>query len=238
MPDVLKPCPKCRTPMETFRRQCVFCDQQDQQGGKPGTFLQTWPDPPQSPQGTTAASPVPADAKTAFQCAHCGSEQVQRVSGLVRQGVWTAESAGTYVGGSYIGGLGVHAGVVSNQTAGASVIAQLLTPPVKPREPSPPAAFGWTFIVVGILATLSGLSGALPNLISGFSALVLGALLIGWEKQGEARQRTSFNSALSRWQAALAVWERLNYCPRCDHVSDPETRTAAPSNAIHTLYPQ
>lgn len=47
----------------------------------------------------------------------------------------------------------------------------------------------------------------------------------------------SHRTALHRWDAAMAVWESLYYCPKCDHVFDPLSVRACRSNDIISFYP-
>lgn len=194
-----------------------------------------------SPAATpTFAPPAPPTPLTAemLACRVCGNTSGQKVSAVCQQGTWSGVARGQSFGAIYTADGPIPVSSVSaTSSSGGTQIAQALMPP-----PRPSFRHGWTG---SILVPLLGYPCALAACFAGglAASVVIAATSILWffvllaESRAEAVGQTRLQGEHARWQAAMAVWDRLFYCSRCDHVYDPHGGgTARPSGLSSLLF--
>lgn len=129
-------------------------------------------------------------------------------------------------------------------TAGCSRLAEMLTPPEQPAPPARQGAHDFNekrfggcvvacFVILG--AYSNGDIGIWGVLFWGCIVLlfVKGAMPSDGFIPPEAQ--AAYNADRQRWSEQMAVWQRLSYCSRCDHVFDPQTSKAARPQSMSVL---
>ncbi len=230
-------CPKCQYALSAFDKSCPRCAQT------------------QNANTTTIVAPSPAPAQYAAQepngCVACGSPTIQKVSGLYRGGVWSAESVGVGVGyGRTSGGQSFTTVSTSHAvSAGGTGLAQALAPPQQPHRFNTSAEITLFSSMVASLAawivcwwTLAGT----PLLVVLHSPLVAYILVASattlipiaaapFALKSVREQKAQLTILLQRWRTVTSRWQRLYYCSRCDRVFNPQTGRYAPSHATSSI---
>ena len=87
----------------------------------------------------------------------------------------------------------------------------------------------WLIGLIGlffsIIATAGGGESGIPVLCV---SCVVWVIVIGLEGTANQRHKAKAASNMAPWQECMAVWKRLFYCPRCNHVYDPVSQDSAP----------
>ena len=160
-------------------------------------------------------------SRAGLQCPNClWADNVQKVSALVNAGTSfsTYTGYGSGVGYSSHGGMAIDEVVTfsgSNQTA----LSSLLSPPAQPTYSG--VGCGVIFATLVILLVIVVLLPQVPSVVS-----VVGIPLCVWAlvaifryaKREKANNLAQFNAQVLHWQGAMAKWENLFYCHRCDGV--------------------
>ncbi len=226
-------CPRCQYALSPFEKACPRCAQM------------------QTAQTATAVAPAARSIPTQYAapktlaCTACGNSAIQKVSGLYRGGVWSAEATAVGVGyGRTSNGQSFTTVSTSHAaSAGGTGLAQALAPPMKPHRFQTKAEnifIGGTF--VAFLVWLVGawmLAGnpapviSLPSYIitaSLFTIIPLAAIPSALKSVRENKANTAV--LVQRWQDVMSHWDQLYYCARCDRACNPQTGQHAPSHAV------
>ncbi len=232
-------CPRCQYALSPFEKACPRC-------------AQMW-----TAQTATAVAPaarlVPTQyaAPQTLACTACGNPSIQKVSGLYRGGVWSAEATGVGVGyGRTSNGQSFTTVSTSYATsAGGTGLAQALAPPMKPHRFQTKAEnilIGTTFVafllwLVGTLIFASNpvSPSVLISYIAVASAMTIAAIAAIPSALRSARENKANTAVLvQRWQAVMSHWDQLYYCARCDRACNPQTGQHAPSHAVSGILHQ
>ena len=224
-------CPQCRYALSAFDKSCPRCAQM------------------QTISATTAVASHPVPVQSAAQephsCVACGCPTIQKVSGLYRGGVWSAESVGVGVGfGRTSGGQSFTTVSTSHATsAGGTSLAQALAPPIQPRRFQTKAeniVLGGTFFaflvwLVGWMVVVDSFSPIpFPVFIIVASMITLVPIAaIPYALKAVREQKANLAVLLQRWQTVMSHWDQLYYCSRCDRVFNPKTGQHVPSHATN-----
>ncbi len=176
-------------------------------------------------------------------CIVCGNAQVQKVSAIYQAGTWNSVAVGETVGYGMgmDGGGAVFGGESVSHVSGGTRLASVLAPPVQP-----PMQELAEFLVAWLLGlgafciaifSIPPFSASYSPMALLFAALcaagsVLAAQVGCWRKQ---QYQGFYERAVTGWREASEIWNRLYYCPRCDHVYDPTTGKSAPSQQTSSL---
>ena len=226
-------CPRCHYALSPFEKACPRCAQMQITAGTAAVV--------------TAARSMPTQdtPPQALTCTACGNASVQKVSGLYRGGVWSAEATAVGVGyGRTSNGQSFTTVSTSHAvSAGGTGLAQALAPPMKPRRFQTKAEnifIGTTFVafVLWLVGELIFASDPVsPNIFIPYvtvaSALTLAAVAAIPRALRSARENKANTAILvQRWQTVMSHWEQLYYCARCDRACNPQTGQQAPSHAV------
>lgn len=175
-----------------------------------------------------------------YQCPNCGSDQIQKASGVVAAGTSNlsamAHTSGTttFRGVGLSGGrlgVGVGTGVhnLTTSTAGVQVtdLARQLVPPAKPTPPSIIQPVWMAFMVAAGVYCVSWLTLAInrdykqqetSNIVWSVFLGVTAAVSI-WKPYTAwvDRVRARTGERIEAWKSEYAEWEKLWYCHRCTH---------------------
>ena len=224
MSQPYKACPKCQQSAQLDAPICLRCGHQ---------YRTNFVNPP----STVVIDPIRGRLPTT--CVQCGNNQSQKVSGIALAGRWDARSEGTSVGyGSFSDGGSEMMIATSEQVSqGATRLAQILTPPARPRPPAPPAnVIGWLLVVgIGMGITILVLTqGQEWAIATGVIALVC---LSAWyaKKQEPEPDDSFYEQSHQHWQRQMQTWNELYYCHHCDLVYNPTTGQRAPSESMQTI---
>lgn len=235
-------CPKCQYALSAFDKSCPRCVQTQPATATAAVAAK----PRRAAVPTQQAMPEPAG------CVACGNPAIQKVSGLYRGGVWSAEAVGVGVGYGRTSG-GQSFTTVSTSTAasaGGTGLAQALAPPRQPHRYSSAAhntvGYGLFAAVVMWLAVwlVFALGSSNPRVVDTIFvvvaslATVIPLAAIPAAVASTRRQRHTLPILLQRWQVVTEHWERLYYCPRCDRVFNPQTGQHAPAQAMSGILHQ
>lgn len=239
-------CPNCQYALTAFDKSCPRCAQMNkvQSASTVATALrpapvQAQPNPYQPPQQELPQS----DA-----CTSCGNPAIQKVSGLHRGGVWSAEAVGVGVGyGRTSSGQSFSTISTSHATsAGGTGLAYALAPPMKPHSFQPPAEIlCLTGIAVASLAWIASywaLAGNPASVIfeSNLKIYIFVAAALSFVPVISApyaitasrKQKAYLAVLLRRWRKVIIRWDQLYYCSRCDRVCNPQTGQHVPTQAM------
>ena len=239
-------CPACKVPIEPKDRFCKSC------GGAqsprvapvalPATPPVTLPIAPSFPVGPVMSGPL--------RCPACGSENVQKVSGLFQAGAWSSNSQGTFGGviATGNGHLTPFAGGAATKEQGASGLARLLAPP-----PAPQYTMSFLTGCVIVLAVGTPLSWLYQVFLDGadppwrtqpstsfflwlpyLCGLSAAALAFPTWTLTQAR-RAQHQAATEQWRQRMGNWNALYYCGRCDRAYDPRSGQSAPASEAVSL---
>lgn len=180
-------------------------------------------------------------------CIECGNPNVRRVATICGPDQWPAATPNTSQGFGHAWGKSHvppltrgHSDPESAQSQAANRLARTLAPPPRPVHQRQYALYAaLVLIVLGLLClpltlALRELSLELANGINIFffgSALLMFAV-------GLAEAKTAhedYESACRRWREAMARWNLLLYCDRCEHVYHPHTGQSAPARNMSAL---
>ena len=226
-------CPKCRYALSPFEKVCPRCVQM--QTAQTATAV------------AHAAHPIPMQyyPPQALACTACGNPAIQKVSGLYRGGVWSAEATGVGVGyGRTSNGQSFTTVSTSHAvSAGGTGLAQALAPPMKPHRFQTKAEnilIGTTFVtfLLWLVGTLIFVSDPVsPSVLIPYiavaSAMTIAAVAAIPSALRSARENKASTAVLvQRWQAVMSHWDQLYYCARCDRACNPQTGQHAPSRAV------
>lgn len=254
MASRMKPCLKCGTASAVNAMLCQKCghrfgDPTEKPALKPpaapasplsvaAPSVSTTP-PTQSihPQASASMTQPPLTAEM-LACRVCGGTSAQKVSAVVRAGSWITESRGHFVGAGSDGqGHTMLVGGPTRSTShGQTGTASLLAPPARP-------SFAPSYVGT-ILVPIFGYALALLFWTTvGPVAVTITALLTSllwafvWNQEGTAAEggQVRHRGNIARWEQGMQNWNRLFYCPRCDHVFDAQTSAAAPPHAAYSL---
>ena len=232
------PCPQCGRVAPSDVMFCPYCGYNHKTKNALGSAPQALP-PNALPLHQTQPMPtpfqphpLPPGVSVNIVCPVCANDRVQKVSGVVQHGSWSSQSSGvslseTFVGNSMIPTVGVN----NSSSAGASQLAKLLAPPLRPVMPS---TFAWILMTVFFgFWSLVSLSNS-----SSEGVIVFGLLTAvgGYEwRHVWLRQRYDYPKQLQYWHYQTQLWSQLFYCSRCDHTYHPATRKAVPSAQTYQL---
>lgn len=166
-----------------------------------------------------------------FCCPYCASPQIQKVSAVCQSGTWTADTSALTVTGTHIfgGGNAASVGATAATTSGASELAKMLAPPLRPVEEST-KHFGASLVF--FLLSLLSLSGS--TALSVFFISLAG--LIAWLGVEENKKfKNIFAKHMAHWHNAMQIWDRCFYCSRCHHVHDSANGRLSPAHQIQNL---
>ena len=230
-------CLECQSALSPFDASCPRCAQM--QTARSATAVTSVPRP----------APIYHAAPETSACVACGSPTVQKVSGLYRGGVWSAEAVG---GG---GGYGRTSGGQSFTTvstshavsAGGTSLAQALAPPNPPRYTQTTAEtlmicsciLATILWIVGYVGIFSD-SGSAPKLVNNFRIIAIlftvGAVTtIPFALASARTRRGELHLLTGQWQRVITLWDRPYYGSRCDRVFNPQTGQHAPSHAASSI---
>ena len=225
-------CQQCQYALSPFDKDCPRCAQM--QAGPRAAAVAPAPRVPQH-------SPAPL----ALVCVTCGSQAIQKVSGLHQGGVWSAEAIGVGVGYGRISN-GQRFTTVSTSHAvssGATSLAQALAPPLKPHRFQTKAenfCLGGIFVafivwMIGGWMLADNPAPIIPMTLyiliaSAFTLVPLAAIPSAIRAARENKANTAL--LVQRWQSVMRHWDQLYYCARCDRVCNPQTGQHAPSRAV------
>ena len=197
----------------------------------------SYPPAPAAPaQATFSPPPTPLNAAM-LACRVCGNTAAQKVSAVCQSGAWSGGSSSLSVGAIHLrhGDIPMSA-VTATRSSGASEIARLLMPPVRPRFV---ASWAGSILVAitGLVAVLIAASMGGPLWATTAAALagLLWFFVLRAEGGTEATGQARHHAALAQWEHAMRIWDRLFYCSRCDHVYDPQDGVAAPPHGMPAL---
>lgn len=193
--------------------------------------------------------PAPTPAHPSLACPRCGQiDRVLKVSAIVASGTTTGTTVGVGLGmGREMGsGRSVVLGETFNATTTSqSALAQRLAPPVRPSVHIPwwlaPGVVG--LIVLAIVAANGGFAALFIGLAvasmfggGGVAAYLIAIGAVGaWYFTTRARVRRSQEAFVAQnlplWKTALATWQRLHYCQRCDGVFQPGRDAFTPTHS-------
>ena len=226
-------CPRCHYALSPFEKACPRCAQM--QTAQPATAVV------QAVRSIPTQYAPPQD----LMCAACSNPAIQKVSGLYRGGVWSAEA--TAVGFGYgRTSNGQNFTTVSTShalSAGGTGLAQALAPPMKPHRFQTKAeniVIGGTFVafLVWLIGGMMLAGNPAPvisvlSYISVASVFTLVPLAAIPASLRSSRQNKATTAVLvQRWQRVMSHWDQLYYCARCDRASNPQTGQHAPSQAV------
>ena len=226
-------CPRCHYALSPFEKACPRRAQM------------------QTAQTATAVAPAARSIPTQYAapqtlaCTACGNPAIQKVSGLYRGGVWSAEANTVGVGyGRTSNGQSFTTVSTSHAvSAGGTGLAQALAPPMKPHRFQTKAEN--IFIAITLVAFLAWLIGVFvyqsnpssPHVFGPYiavaSALTLAAAAVIPSALRSARVNKATTAVMvQRWQRVMSHWDQLYYCARCDRACNPQTGQHAPSHAV------
>lgn len=224
-------CPRCYHALSPFEKACPRCAQ-----------TQTTTD---TAVVTTAAHSTPTQdaAPQMLACTACGNLTIQKVSGLYRGGVWSAEATGVGYGRTSNGQSFTTLSTSHAVSAGGTGLAQALAPPLKPHRFQTKAeniVIGGTFVafLVWLIGGWMLADNPAPvisvvsyiSIASVFTLVPLAAIPAALRSARENKANTAV--LLQRWQTATSHWDQLYYCARCDRACNPKTGQHAPSHAV------
>lgn len=172
-------------------------------------------------------------------CPSCTTTNVQKISGIYNAGVWSANSTGNFAGGVYTDGghFASIGGVTSSNSAGATNLARMLAPPLRPGHRISTALV--LSICAAFAAWLCWLFSTsmpdpwLPRAMNLF--LVIAGLLVLVAIWETIQLRSEYEEVISEWEQSMIKWNRLYYCSACDVVFDPQTGRCTPPGAVAKL---
>jgi hypothetical protein len=187
-------------------------------------------------------------ARDPLKCLCCGSDTVEKVSGLCQRETWTESTKGHQTGvGQVIGGPSfVTTSRIGTQSVGSTQLMKALAPPEPPRERKSESMTAAVVcgIVVGLMAMffIAGRS-AHPDgttwLLAILPPVALPALLALIVRPSyladKNRLAAEFQASHANWLRWMTTWDRLFYCRKCDSVYDPVTGRHAPSMQMPSL---
>lgn len=253
-PTAHKICPRCRKRMPLDAATCpcghVFRTQFTGSLPPPSTGTATHPTQVTHgmvhgmpaypvPQAPPPARPIPVQPTGPCRCAACGSEQVQKVTAICREGNWDTHGRGQTTGASILPNGQVVYAVADTRTYGRGqtrLAQQLAAPPHPDWGSTPRDGIYWGAGGAGVmlLVTLMVANNSAAGFWLTSGCALLAGLLVGyavWESyRVRARERAGavhYERARAEWQHQMARWEQLYYCSRCDVVFDPHTRRYA-----------
>ncbi len=145
-------------------------------------------------------------------CPHCQQiDQVSKVTAVVSGGV----SAGVYAAPMRRGGYAALPG--ASQTAQSMRLAA-------PKEPVfRPSINVWVIVIASIVFVILSLSFANWSIDIVLITLVCALIVwLIWLSRRDKRRRALFLTHHPQWEQAMAKWNALYYCGRCDGVFLPD----------------
>jgi len=160
-------------------------------------------------------------SRAGLQCPSClRADNVQKVSAIVNAGT----SYGTYTGYGSGVGYSSHDGmaideVVTFSGSSQTALSSLLSPPAQPTYSSssgwlPLAPFGFGLLLLILLPEVPAIVWAVIIALCVWPSVAL----YRYTKRKNALNYAQFNDQMLPWQRAMAKWEDLFYCHRCDGV--------------------
>ncbi len=208
---------------------------------------------------------APINKSIACDCPVCGNQHVQKVSAISQAGTWTessswaenakwqSNSTGATAGpihskngdafafgvtGSHNVGSGTTSGF--GETSGSTTLAAMLAPPPRPVQTTPTDSDGCAGFCVVLLLIILGcwqyedLSGIVACLLAALPALGLWSL-IQQNLEAAKSAKDGYPPLVATWERKMANWDQLFYCPRCDHVFNPESRSSQPASRMQFM---
>ena len=227
----LRPCPSCGVTISVRAPTCHHCGD------------------PLTPEGALPRTqPQPGETGPDLACAHCGSDQIQKVTAIVNAGTSSSGGAAVSWEPGPNGQMVQH--VVPYHGTSTSRLASMLAAPAGPRvNMIPPSAdmegcglafLGAIFVGVGLWCAV-GLWGENLHAFAPIPCVVA-AFLVRWLWRTYAAMKERYRQAcrdaerqVPQWKQAVARWEALYYCHRCDHVFDPNTGRSAAAQDMKSL---
>lgn len=151
---------------------------------------------------------------TEFQCAHCGSDNTQKLSVVVALATTesTTETKGVGVAGNRYSGLTLAGGLAHSTTQSVTELGRHLAPPT---EPTPSVWLTVAGMIGGFaLASVNDASGWW-YLINPIVGAVVGTLV------SERINRDRHKISLARYREAREQWNSSYFCHRCGTVFTP-----------------
>jgi hypothetical protein len=195
----------------------------------------------------------------ALACPHCHQlDKVQKVTAVVDAGTSRTDLAGPALGGAYTfggeGRLSLEAAYTTLSGSQQTTIGRRLLAPPEPPDPqfqdTSGRAFGFLLCIICLIGFLAavfmvGLLEAIgiPSIVTlVLVGILLVVLILSWSTVREAARESvresdeaAFNfqkEKKSRWKGAMAKWQQLYYCHRCDGVFLPGSASIAPSSQM------
>jgi hypothetical protein len=177
-------------------------------------------------------------------CPNCQNEDIEKVSAVYNQGTWSSSSSGTRFGvrRDKRGRPVIVNEPFTEQTKGATRLAEMLAPPA---EPFNIGALMVLLFCSGLLFFLWLASAMIVQTILGWTVgniigILVAIFALGMiydpAKKVADRQTKSHKQKHAQWKQTMDHWDNLYYCSRCDHVSDPESgKSATPRNMSSLL---
>lgn len=173
-------------------------------------------------------------------CPVCGDESsVQKVSAIVLAGTSTHAYVGTWAGSGYTfgegGGPSVLGGTTTLEGGSQTALSRSLSPPAEPTAAFRPGFWAVAALIIGGLGVFGSCNG------SGFEGEYYGLWIIVtvvagcflYDKwKGYERQKQAAAVQRPTWERAMARWQVLFYCFRCDRVFLPGDPDSAPPHAM------
>lgn len=181
-------------------------------------------------------------------CPKCQKDdRIARLPAIIQAGRASGSYAGpsggvTYSDGKFggVGGWTILKGSITTD------LARVLAPPIEPRQRGGLGAWWiliflcsmWVCALPVNLVTNDGSVAVHPAVVIISLGLGLAAVFfifryfIGVDRQRKASAKETYLDAKSRWDSAIAKWNRCYYCERDGIVFDPETDTTCEPNKI------
>jgi hypothetical protein len=174
------------------------------------------------------------------ECPVCGKDNaIQKVSAIVSSGFVT----GTTVGPVVLGDDDI--GIVVGSSSSTTNLAQLLSPPTKPRKTGNVSlalivagAFFlsfWLWAKALEILSLSGTIGLILTVLYLIAILVVALTVVARSITHSGRR---FRDRMQAWETCMSVWMRLYYCHRDDVVFDPGSGVYASPYALGRILEQ
>lgn len=240
-------CPNCQYALTAFDRSCPRCAQM--KAVPPAAAVATAPRP-----APVQYEPPQYDSLQTSACVSCGSPTIQKVSGLYRGGVWSAEAVGVGVGyGRTSSGQSFSTVSTSHATsAGGTGLAYALAPPNKPHSYQTPAeivclagifaaflAWLWSSMALaGNPASVIFQSNLKIYLFVAAALTLVPLISAPYAVRANRKQKAHLAILLRRWKTIISHWDQLYYCSRCDQVFNPHTGQHVPSHAVNGILHQ
>lgn len=223
------PCPNCQQTSPGGAGFCVNCGRGLHSGALGSRAQVPAPTSGHSASESITARPGDPVASPLLACPQCCQvDRVVKVSSLHRGGI--SHTSGVGVGGALseghvIPGAAVFAGRSQTGTS------RLLAPPEKPTSANTclnaAIGCGGLLAVLGLCTIFSPTPGGSTGdagVIAFIGFVVAGGAVL---LRGEAQQHV--HASVTAWQSAMARWDRLFYCARCDGVFVPGSTSLIPA---------